>query len=199
MNLSSGRSHRSCATSVFLRCAACAVLSHLLLQIGLAQKSTEKSAPSEARPADVTSIDAIIKTAFEVMSGPAGKERDWNRFRSLFKPSAQFIVAPKRRDGSGINFTVRTIDEYIANSWQWLEKNAVYEVEVHRVTEQFGHLAHAFSTYESRERPGTTQPSSRGISSFQLVYDGKRWWIVSWFWLGERPDTPISEKYLPKR
>jgi hypothetical protein len=169
-----------------------------LLASVLAKTPNEKSASPQAHPEDVASIETIIKAAFEVMSGPAGKERDWNRFRSLFKPSAQFIVAP-RRPGGGINFTVRTIDEYIANSWKWLEKHAVYEIEVHRITEQFGHLAHAFSTYESRENPGSAQPSSRGIASFQLVYDGKRWWIVNWFWLGERPDTPIPEKYLPKR
>ena len=199
MNLSNCRSHSCRTTTALLRCAACVLLAPLLLPTVLAQTPTEKAAPSETHPADVASIEAIIKAAFEVMSGPVGKERDWNRFRSLFKPSAQFIVAPRRPDGSGINFTVRTIDEYIANSWKWLEKNAVYEVEVHRITEQFGHLAHAFSTYESREKPGTAQPSSRGISSFQLVHDGKRWWIVNWFWLGERPDTPIPEKYLPQR
>ena len=199
MGLSSWRSHHGSALTLpLLRCAACALISLLWLPALLAQAPTEKNAPPEARPADVASIEAIIKAAFEVMSGPAGKERDWKRFRSLFKPSAQFIIAPRRPDGS-VNFTVRTIDEYIANSWAWLEKNAVYEVEVHRITEQFGHLAHAFSTYESREKPDTAQPSSRGVSSFQLVHDGQRWWIVNWFWLGERPDNPIPEKYLPRR
>ena len=30
-----------------------------------------------------------------------------------------------------------------------------------------------------------------------LVNDGKRWWVVSIFWTGERPDLKIPEKYLP--
>ena len=146
--------------------------------------------------ADVASIDAIIKSAFNIISGPAGSQRDWKKFRSLFKPSAQFIVAPKRPDGS-VNFSVRNIDEFIASSTEYLEKNSLYEAEVNRVTEQFGHLAHAFSTYESREKLGAPQ-SLRGLSSFQLVHDGKRWWIVNWFWLGERPNMAIPPKYLPK-
>src|SRR4030095_3826995 len=146
--------------------------------------------------ADVASIDAIIKSAFNIMSGPAGAQRNWKKFRSLFKPSAQFIVAPKRPDGS-VNFSVRNIDEFIASSTEYLEKNSLYEAEVNRVTEQFGHLAHAFSTYESREKLGA--PSSlHGISSFQLVHDGKRWWIVNWFWLGERPNMLVPPKYLPR-
>ena len=162
--------------------------------VSAAQAAIDNSAIEDE--ADVASIDAIIKSAFRIMSGSAGSQRDWKKFRSLFKPSAQFIVAPKRADGT-VNFTVRNVDEFIASSSEWLEKNSLYEAEVNRVTEQFGHLAHAFSTYESREKLGGT-PSSRGISSFQLVHDGKRWWIVNWFWLGERPNMTIPPKYLPK-
>ena len=161
--------------------------------VSAAQTATKEI---EADSSDVTSIDAIIKSAFRIMSGPAGTNRDWNRFRSLFKPNAQFIIAPKRPDGT-VNFTTRNVDEFIASSSEWLEKNSVYEAEVNRITEQFGHLAHAFSTYETREKPGAPA-SSRGVSSFQLVHDGKRWWIVNWFWLGERPNMPIPSKYLPR-
>jgi hypothetical protein len=161
------------------------------------QNGSGGSNPPEAQPADVASIEGIIKSAFKIMSGTAGESRDWTRFRSLFKPSAQFIIAPKGPDGS-INFTVRSIDEFISSSSEWLSKNSLYEAEVYRVTEQYGHLAHAFSTYESREKPGASQPSARGISSFQLVHDGKRWWIVNWFWLGERPNMHIHPNYLPR-
>ena len=172
-----------------------AVLGCLLFPtVSAAQTAINKNAMEDE--ADVASIDAIIKSAFKIMSGSAGSQRDWKKFRLLFKPSAQFIVAPKRADGS-VNFSVRTIDEFIASSSEWLEKNSVYEAEVNRITEQFGHLAHAFSTYESREKPGAPA-SSRGVSSFQLVHDGKRWWIVNWFWLGERPNMPIPSKYLPR-
>src|SRR3954452_20665591 len=45
----------------------------------------------EANPADVESIDAIIKAAYEVISGPAGQARDWDRERSLFWPGARLI------------------------------------------------------------------------------------------------------------
>ena len=45
----------------------------------------------EANPADVESVAAIIKAAYDVISGPAGKVRDWNRERSLFWLGARLI------------------------------------------------------------------------------------------------------------
>lgn len=36
----------------------------------------------------------------------------------------------------------------------------------------------------------------RGINSFQLMNDGKRWWVVTIFWEAETPENPIPEKYL---
>ena len=66
------------------------------------------------------------------------------------------------------------------------------------MTEQFGQIAHAFSTYESRHAPDDAKPSQRGINSIQLMNDGKRWWIVTIFWQGEDEKTPLPEKYLKK-
>src|SRR5207249_6447509 len=40
---------------------------------------------------DVESIDAIIAATYDVISGPAGKRRDWDRERSLFYPGARLI------------------------------------------------------------------------------------------------------------
>jgi hypothetical protein len=55
-----------------------------------------------------------------------------------------------------------------------------------------------FSTYESRHAADDAKPFQRGINSFQLVNDGKRWWIMTIMWQGETPDTPIPDAYLKK-
>src|SRR5882762_1290326 len=47
--------------------------------------------PHSANRADVESIDAIIAATYDVISGPAGKKRDWDRERSLFVPGARLI------------------------------------------------------------------------------------------------------------
>jgi hypothetical protein len=52
-----------------------------------------------------------------------------------------------------------------------------------------------FSTYESRHALADAKPFERGINSFQLLYDGQRWWVVTIYWQGERPGLPIPPQY----
>lgn len=152
--------------------------------------------PPPADPADVESIDAIMEAVYDVISGDAGEARDWDRFRSLFVPGAT-LSPVGRPDGNTYVRRAITPAEYVRGSGAYLEQNGFHEVEIHRVTEQYGVIAHAFSTYESRRLATDPEPFARGINSFQLLYDGTRWWVVSIYWLQESPDHPIPAKYLP--
>jgi hypothetical protein len=62
--------------------------------------------------------------------------------------------------------------------------------------EQFGEIAHVFSTYEARHKQEDAKPFMRGINSIQLMNDGKRWWIVSVYWEAETQTNQLPEKYL---
>lgn len=44
-------------------------------------------------PSDVRSPEALVATLDEVISGAAGEERDWDRFRSLILPGARLVIA----------------------------------------------------------------------------------------------------------
>src|SRR5678815_1884269 len=139
------------------------VFSIVLLGTGLVAAQTEKPAASPttastpqtpaalpaANPADVGSMDAIIAAVYDVISGPAGKKRDWDRMRSLFIPGASLVPTGPRQAG-GYGSRVLTVDEYIERGSAFLEKEGFFEKEVARVSEQFGQIVHAFSTYESR-------------------------------------------------
>jgi len=148
-----------------------------------------------ANPADVASVDSISAAVYDVISGPAGKKRDWDRMRSLFFPGARLIPTGPR-PGGGYGSRALAVDDYIGRSSGFFEKEGFYEKEVARVTEQFGQIVHAFSTYESRHSPDDAKPFQRGINSMQLMNDGKRWWIVTIFWEAEDEKTPLPEKYL---
>jgi len=152
---------------------------------------------STARPQDVASIDAIIAALYDVISGPAGQKRDWDRFRSLFAPGARLLPTGRRPDGSQV-MRVMSPDEYAASSGPQLEAAGFFEREIGRKTEQFGALAHLFSTYDSKRLATDSVPFARGINSIQLVNDGKRWWVVTIFWDSERRDNPIPPRYLEK-
>lgn len=161
------------------------------------QLTVETPGPPAANPADVVSMDAIVAAVYDVISGPAGKKRDWDRMRSLFVPGARLIPTGPRPTG-GYGSRVLTVDEYIKHASGFFEKEGFYERESARQTEQFGQIAHVFSTYESRHAPDDAKPFQRGINSIQLMNDGKRWWVVTIFWQGEDDKTPLPEKYLKK-
>jgi hypothetical protein len=163
----------------------------------ISNQQAETAKPAvEANPADVKSMDAILAALYDVISGPAGKKRDWDRFRSLFVAGARLIPATKRPDGV---FEARVFDPegYITRSAPFLEKQGFYEREISRKVDSFGHITHVFSTYDSRHEATDKTPFARGINSIQLLNDGKRWWIVTVYWDSERPDNPLPPQYLP--
>ena len=153
-----------------------------------------QSATPAARPADVASMDAIIKAVYDVISGPKGQKRDWDRMRSLFVPGAQLIPARTGKDGV-TRTTMLSVDDYVRLSSSHLEGAGFFERETHRTVERFGAIAQVFSTYESRHDAGDAQPFQRGINSFQLLFDGHRWWVVNIYWEAARPDLAIPKQY----
>lgn len=148
-----------------------------------------------ARPEDVESIDAIIAALYDVISGPAGQKRDWDRFHSLFIEGARLIPTGRAQDGT-VRHRVWTPAEYVANAGVSLEERGFFEREIGRTTERFGNVAHVFSAYDSKNTLQDEQPFARGINSIQLLHDGTRWWVVSIFWDSERPANPIPAQYL---
>jgi len=130
-----------------------------------------------------------------VISGPAGEERNWDRWRSLFLPEARLISVGRGGDGSN-RYRVMSPEDYVQGAGPSLEETGFFEDEIGRTQEEFGPVVHLFSTYESRRTADDPEPFMRGINSFQLFHDGTRWWVVTIYWTGEGPDLPIPEKYL---
>lgn len=148
-----------------------------------------------ADPVDVSTLDGIVAAVYDVISGPAGQPRDWNRWHSLFAPGARLIPVGRSADGA-VTHRLLTPENYATTSGPRLEEMGFFEVEVHRVTESYGQIAHLFSTYESRRNAADAEPFARGINSFQLLNDGARWWVLSILWDAERPESPIPSRYL---
>jgi hypothetical protein len=152
----------------------------------------------KAKPEDVKSVDAILAALYDVISGPKGQARNWDRMRSLFIPDARLIPSRVDKDTQHVDAIVLSIDGYIARSSTSMTTNGFFEHSIHNEVEQFGNIAHVWSTYESRHNADDAAPFARGINSIQLLKDGDRYWIVNVFWDSERPDSPIPAKYLGK-
>lgn len=166
----------------------CTLIYLLLLLVAL---------PSLAQPADYTkdvlSKESIIDALYQVISGSPEQTRDWDRFRNLFLPESRLIPTGKNKEG---NFTIRAIspEEYV----QMFTKNiktGFFEKELHHEVDEYGTIAHVFSTYETRQSE-TGPVSNRGINSIQLYHDGKRYYVVNIFWCAESMGFELPSKYL---
>jgi hypothetical protein len=169
----------------------------------LSPAGPEASVPSryrerpEADPADVKSPDALIEATYDVISVAQKDSIDWGRFRSLFLPDAR-VIPTTRTAGQAAGYRAVTVDDYVTfgkRQVQQMVEQGFVEREIHAETERFGDIAHVFSTYETVHMAKGPEPVDRGINSFQLWYDGNRWWIMSLLWHEARKDAPIPERY----
>jgi hypothetical protein len=149
----------------------------------------------QARAADVDSVDGIVAALYDVISGPAGKPRDWDRMRSLFAPEGRLMAVGARPDASYV-LRAMNVEDYITRNSKAFATMGFFEREAARTSETFGQIVHVFSTYESRHAAGDAKPFQRGINSIQLYHDGKRWWIVNVLWRAGDERLPLPERYL---
>ena len=76
-----------------------AAVTALLLAASMAPAAWAQPATGP-RAADTASPEAIVAALYDVISGPAGQARDWDRFRGLFAIGARLLPAAPRTDGS---------------------------------------------------------------------------------------------------
>lgn len=133
--------------------------------------------------ADLTAIDAAVRGVYEVISGPPGQKRDFDRMRSLFASGATLkATGPNGLRGG-------SLEDYISRNAAILEKDGFTEREIGRRVEIWGGLATAWSSYDGRTADGSFH--ERGINSFQLVKIDGKWLVASILWQEETRDNPL--------
>src|SRR5690349_14290629 len=162
-----------------------------------AQTTNDKPANTVAvqpKPEDVTTLDGIIRAFYEVISGPAGTPRQWERDRTLYIAGVRFVAIEKEHGKT----TARVMDheQFVRQADAGMVKGGFFEREIHREVRRYGDLAQVFSTYEWRQT-SDGPVGGRGINSIEAYFDGKRWWIASATWQEETPENPLPKMYLP--
>ena len=158
--------------------------------------------PAAKNSSDVDTVDHLVASLYEVISGAAGKPRDWDRFRSLFLPDGRLGVirpetaatkdAPARKG----DVVFLTPELYVQRDDPYFKANGFFERSIANRVEVFGNLVQVWSTYESRHAEQDRQPFARGINSIQIVNAQGRFWIASILWDEERAGLALPEKYL---
>ena len=140
-------------------------------------------ATTQPSKADLAGIDAAIRGVYDVISGPPGQKRDFDKMRSMFATGATLkAIGPKGLRGG-------TLEDYISRNKDVLEKEGFSERELGRRVEVWGGLATAWSAYDGRTASGSFH--ERGINSFQLVKVDGKWLVASILWQEATPDNPL--------
>jgi hypothetical protein len=133
-----------------------------------------------ALDSDVSTLDGIMHALYDVLSGPAGQPRDWERYRTLFIDNARLLVVVAVT-GEKPRVRQLTLDDYIRRVEPIFAVEDFWERETSRQSETVGRVAHVLSRYESLRDPNGP-PFEHGANSMQLFYDDSRWWVVSIIW-----------------
>ncbi len=129
-----------------------------------------------ARPGDVSSPEALVAALHASVSGPAGPI-DWNRFRSLFLPAAH--VTTLRTDAQGIRrIEASSLEDLITLAGPKREKVSWYEIILVSHIQKFHNIAVTIDSADGRRSPDSPA-IERAVTTCEMLYDGKRWWIAS--------------------
>jgi hypothetical protein len=148
---------------------------------------TAPSCPSTATFPD------LIKAVDDAVSGPGNKDRTC--LRQVLTPDARLIPLSRGKDDGQWAPHVFTVDDYITRAAK-RGSDAFYERQIRYSVDQYGHIAHLWSTYEIRETPDG-KATMRGINSMQAVFDDSQWKVIEILWQAESPEETIPSKYLP--
>ena len=146
---------------------------------------------------DVSSVQNILDAYYDCISGPIGQARDFDRLKNLFNPSANFIYTYwNEQETKASTLIFNSIDEYIERL-DYLDKKGFYEYEISNIINEFSTVAQVFSTYTFRVEDKSIEPRT-GITSYEIFFDGSRYWIMSMFWNFESNKYKIPSEYRAK-
>ena len=145
---------------------------------------------------NVSTLNGIIKAYYDVVTVKKGGKVSYQRDSLLHWPNVNVGWGGLTKSGK-TTFRYVSLKEYHHLSDASLEKNGFDEHEISRKVEKFGSIYHVWSTYESRN-DANGPVIERGINSIELFFDGARFWILGWFFDGERKNNPIPKEYLTK-
>src|SRR5580692_7885243 len=80
--------------------------------------------PAAKNPGDVDTVDHLIASLYDVVSGPAG-QRDWDRFRALFVPDGRLgWIVPE--SAATKDKQVRKSDAFFLTPDMFMQQNDAY-------------------------------------------------------------------------
>ncbi len=163
-------------------------MKHVLVA-GAAIAAFVMSAPAMAQETPGEAVEAL----YDVISGPVGEARDWDRFRAMFLDGAQMTVLAPMPEGEERVVTL-TIEDYVSRNAGRLSQMGFTEAETRRQTHVYGGLATVLSAYEAI-RADTGETFATGVNTIVLARQDGVWKVASLAWRSETEDWPVERAF----
>ena len=138
----------------------------------------------------VKTIEGIVGETIRIISGAKGVERDWEAFRNLYTDDAKITIVAQKKDGTNSIKTI-TLEKFVRLGKNFYKKEGFYEYELKKTIDEYNGIAHVVQSYQTKY----ADKNNRGINSYQLVFDGKRWWINNLMWTDNKNGVDIPKEY----
>ena len=145
--------------------------------------------PAHAQETPGEAVEAL----YEVISGPVGEPRDWERFHAMFLDGAQMTVLAPMPEGEERVVTL-TVEEYVSRNAERLSEMGFTEAETRRQTHVYGGLATILSAYEAT-RSDTGETFATGVNTIVLAREEGVWKVASLAWRSETEDWPVERAF----
>lgn len=131
-------------------------------------------------------IQSVLDKFYEIISGEAGRERNWIEFKSLFF-SDDSSLASMKYNADNICITKRLdVETYIEGLSIFLRSKDFYEYGFNYEIKEYGNIASVYSEYEAKIKKDDTDIIKSGINIVQFIYGGSGWKIYSMLWEDHR-------------
>lgn len=146
----------------------------------------------QAAKTESTTPEQVVESIYQLVSSEAGKIPDWNVVRSHFLENS-VVVLRVTRDSTAIFSLQGFIDDFVRfYGTPAVQKNGFSEKIIRMKPMVMGNIAHVLVLYEAHI-PGTPRPPQQGVDSWELVKQGKKWFIVS-----VTNEIPTKDRPLPR-
>ena len=129
---------------------------------------------------NVGSLDGIIKAYYDVVTIKKGEKINFERDSLLHIAGVRVGSAGIDAKGNPI-LQYTSLREFHRQSDAYMEKNGFWEHETLRSVQHIQNIYHVWSSYVSAYTPGG-KTIAQGVNSIELFFDGKRYWILGWFY-----------------
>jgi hypothetical protein len=130
-----------------------------------------------------------VSETYRIITGEPKKKKNWEAFRQLFSAQAQISILV-HEDGEN-HFENFTLEEFVRLGMNFYDNKEFEQFPLKTTVNEYNDIATIFQSYRAKEEGAEDE----GVNTYQLYFDGKRWWIVSLLWTDNTNGVQLPEEY----